>query len=63
MPKPEATTVLVKCRFCEKDIWAQSDNGEPECEDCATLAGDACRDLYEVELTLQPLTEWERGEV
>lgn len=63
MPRPEATTVRVPCRFCDKMIWAQSDNGEPECEECGALATDVCNDLYEVELTLHPLTEWQWWEV
>lgn len=60
--KPEATTVRVPCRFCGKEVSAQSDNPEPECQDCGLLAFDAEMDLYEVELTLHPLTEWQRGE-
>lgn len=63
MSKPEATTVRVPCRFCGEEIWAQSDNGEPECRDCGLLAFDADMDLYEVELTLHPLTEWEQGDI
>lgn len=56
---PSATTVRVKCRFCGVEMWAQSDNGAPECEECGDLAAQACRESWEVEETLHPLTEWE----
>jgi hypothetical protein len=63
MSKPEATTIRTECRFCGKEIWAQSDNGEPQCVDCDDLETAALRDSFEVEQTLRPLTEWEQGEV
>lgn len=60
---PEATTIRVACRFCGAEIWAQSDNPEPECEECGEMAANACRELFEAEETLRPLTEWQWWEV
>lgn len=61
MARSEA--IRTQCRFCGKEIWAQSDNGEPECEECGDMAAKACHDSVEVEETLHPLTVWQWWEV
>lgn len=51
--------VRAKCRFCRKQIWAQPDNKEPECEECGDLAAKVALELSEVEETFHSLTEWQ----
>jgi len=63
MPKPETTTVRVPCRFCGKEVSAQSDYPEPTCVDCDELETAALRYSFEIEESLQPITEWQQWEV
>lgn len=56
-------TVRASCRFCNKQIWAQADNKEPECEECGDLASAIITELCDVEETFHPLTEWQWWEM
>ena len=51
-------TIQAECRFCGAETWKQADDNEPECADCYFLALAAEHDVFEIELTLRPITEW-----
>ena len=49
-------SIRTQCRFCEKPVWAQEDNPEPECDECDELASNSFHESFEVEEALMELT-------
>lgn len=60
MKRKPIPNIKTPCRFCGVVIWAPADCKEPECEQCEELHNAVLDDSFDIEQTLEPITESSR---